>query len=548
MQAAQETSITSGVNEARFLDHLRTMFSTSTTVLAECMQNSRRAGATSVIFDYDLEMSSLTIIDNGHGITDFRALITVAESGWSQETLDSECPFGIGFFSVCFAAETVTVESLGKQIIFSSEDLIAKRQIAIQSSSFIGGTCITLKKCKLDESKIGDALMQYARGFAIPIIWQGEEIPRPHARENLVCSITPVGSIHVPGIHDASRLGQFAEVGVVYCQGLPVNVSDFSRRYYSDVCRVIVHVDHLKYQPRMPDRDSLIDSAQAQKDILSAIRYLWLRHLEKQKAILSAESFVETYWSAAESAGVLEIMNTVPVLPRQVLSYVGETPVQNRDGENFMSQHKVHATKTEVESGDVQLCHEIDFEGDGDEFAKLMFAEKAGFIFVSNGLPREHWAQPFIRNLRDEKIRVAGKVINSAKFYGGFASGTLKLVESLAITITGKTLVLTEPVALGSNSSSNEMTYLVPKGVMYAGYVLRQCSTYTDDNGNDCSTDYELDSDRFNDLIAILSGEEGVDTLSKCLSSAGACNKSNLRDNTYLVRFDDQGRMTIKAA
>ena len=116
-QAALESnSITSGVNESRFLEHLKTLFSTSTTVLAECLQNGRRAGASSVVFDYDVSESSLTITDNGCGIADFRALITVAESGWSQETMDSERPFGIGFFSVSFAAESVLGESKGKQI------------------------------------------------------------------------------------------------------------------------------------------------------------------------------------------------------------------------------------------------------------------------------------------------------------------------------------------------------------------------------------------------------------------------------------------------
>ena len=37
-QAAQVENIVSSVNETRFLEHMRTLFSTSTTVLAELLQ------------------------------------------------------------------------------------------------------------------------------------------------------------------------------------------------------------------------------------------------------------------------------------------------------------------------------------------------------------------------------------------------------------------------------------------------------------------------------------------------------------------------------
>ncbi|MDR2031258.1 MAG: hypothetical protein LBP86_03145 [Azoarcus sp.] len=59
--------ITSAVNERRFLEHLRSFFSTSTTVLAECMQNARRAGATYVSFAYDASAATLTVMDDGAG-------------------------------------------------------------------------------------------------------------------------------------------------------------------------------------------------------------------------------------------------------------------------------------------------------------------------------------------------------------------------------------------------------------------------------------------------------------------------------------------------
>lgn len=106
------------------------------------MQDARRAGAGSVHFEFDAGGNTLSITDDGCGIADFRALITLAGLDWSQEVMDAERPFGIGFFSVCFAADGVLAQSLGKGIHFSAGDLIEKRPIAVKTSDFIGGTRI----------------------------------------------------------------------------------------------------------------------------------------------------------------------------------------------------------------------------------------------------------------------------------------------------------------------------------------------------------------------------------------------------------------------
>ncbi|TXT24964.1 MAG: hypothetical protein FD131_4771 [Rhodocyclaceae bacterium] len=545
-QAAQESSIVCSVNESRFLEHMRTLFSTSTTVLAECLQNGRRAGASQIDFDYDVSTSTLTITDNGCGIADFRTLITVAESGWSEEVIASDKPFGIGFFSVSFAAETIVVESRGKKIEFSSEDLIAKRQIAVQTSSFIGGTRISLIKCKLDAVKVGNALGNYAKGFATPVFWQGEELPRSHAQASLVGAMTPVGFIHIPGIHSDTK-PLFEGQGRAYCQGLPVSVVGFTAQHGSEF-RPIVHVDHQVYSPRMPDRDTLIDSEQASKDFHKVIVGLWRDHLVAKKNEMSAVEFVETFWSVASKAGCLDLMCDVPVLPREVVYHVAETPVQLRDGDSYMYQNKEHVTLEQVQSGEVLLCSDFDVDGEGDEFAKLMFAMEAGLRFVSYGLPKAHWAQAFLRDLSQEEVKVSGRVIAKGDYNGGFASGTVKLIECLSVSMGGVTKQLSEPVALGSDVWGSSMTYLVPKTCSSAGYVLRQASTYTDENDNYCGTDFDLDSDRFDDLVAILAGEPATETVEKCLRSAGARNKTNLRNNAFLVSFDDDGIMTVTEA
>jgi HSP90 family molecular chaperone len=112
------------VDEARFLGHLKSMFSSSTKVLAELMQNARRAKATKVDFEFDPETATLVVTDNGCGIDTFRAILTVAESGWAEDVQAAEHPYGLGFFSVVFGAESILVESKGRAIRFTSDDLI----------------------------------------------------------------------------------------------------------------------------------------------------------------------------------------------------------------------------------------------------------------------------------------------------------------------------------------------------------------------------------------------------------------------------------------
>lgn len=547
-QAAQLENIVSSVNETRFLEHMKTLFSTSTTVLAELLQNGRRAGANRIDFDYDEATSSLTIMDNGCGISDFRTLITVAESGWSEETIASERPFGIGFFSVSFSAKSVVVESRGKKIEFSSEDLIAKRQIAVQPSSFIGGTRIELIRCKLDQAAIQKALGYYARGFATPVFWRNEELPRPHAQANLNGVTTPVGFVHIPGLHGNARDVCHEPHGYVYCQGLPVAVAGFTRLYGPGNQDVqVVHVDHHVYSPRMPDRDSLIDADKAAKDFVEALKALWREHISVKKFEMSSDDFVDEYWDVAKAVGCLEVMSDVPVLPRHVVHYVVDTPVLQHDGDSYMSRIEARVTLDDVQSGSITLCKDFYEAENGDDFAKLTFAKKARLLFVNRGLPADHWANAFLWDFDEEEVKVSGKVVAQGDFSGGWVEGVIKLVDKLSLTMLGQTLLINEAFSVGENWDT--AAFMVPldaaKRGSHTGYVLRQQSTYVNENDAYCETDYELDRDRFDDQVAILAGEPGAETVKKCLMSAGAGRKTNLRNKTFTVRFDDEGSITV---
>ena len=550
MKAAQLEAVTSGVNEARLLEHLRSMFSSSTTVLAETMQNARRAGASCVAFDHDPETNSLIISDNGSGIADFRTLITLAESGWSEETMRSELPYGMGFFSVCFAAESVVVESRGKAIAFTADDLIAKRIIPVLPSSFIGGTRISLQQCSLPSKDIQSALEKFARGFAIPVLWAGEELPRPHAMASLSGVTTDVGFMHVPAIHtkQGDREPFCVTSARVYCQGLPIRAGmrHDGGGYFERENSPIVHIDHLKYQPRMPDRECLLNQDEVAEQISDAIRAVWMEFIDTEKTRLPADVFAERFWKPARKIGYMEVMNDVPYLPQGALTVIESQPIRCGEGEDYTRHRELGVSKDLVVSGEVILAHDFpEWDGEGDEFAKLQYASQCNLIFVS-GLPSGHWAHDYALTLQDEPAVISGKVVAKDYFSGSYASGTVKVIEGLSVSMYGKRVPLEDAISVGS-SDWGDVTFLVPKDMSYPAYVLRQASTYQNDSNNYQETDLDLDMEKFNNLVAILNGESGQDTLKKCLETAGATSKTNLRNTAFRVAFDADGNIMVEA-
>jgi len=243
----------------------------------------------------------------------------LAESGWPEQVMEDELPFGIGFFSVCFAADRVRVRSRSHQITFSSEDLIAKRPVVVEPCLHFNGTCIVLEGCKLNELEIRSKLRYYAKGFAIRIFWQGEELPRPHAKAVLSGTDTPVGFVYAPGIH-TRKIPQGCPNFILYCQGLPVRgfCSFFS--CFRDDNNVIIHVDHKRYRARMPDRSELVDEIKVRGDFRDQLNTLWRETLLQEKAYLDGFDFASSYWQIARRTGCLDLMCDVPVIPASQIS------------------------------------------------------------------------------------------------------------------------------------------------------------------------------------------------------------------------------------
>ena len=102
-------TIRATVNPRLLAKASRLFTGTRTGRIVEILQNCRRAGATQVeITNHD---GVVTVQDNGHGVTDFRALLDLGGSGWEESFEQSEDPAGVGLF--CLAPQELCIRSLG---------------------------------------------------------------------------------------------------------------------------------------------------------------------------------------------------------------------------------------------------------------------------------------------------------------------------------------------------------------------------------------------------------------------------------------------------
>ena len=85
-------------------------------VFNETLQNSRRAGATSVRVTIDASEDTpgaltVTVTDDGAGIADPAVLLSLGENGWSEDLVRCEDAAGMGFLSLARRGCTVASRS-----------------------------------------------------------------------------------------------------------------------------------------------------------------------------------------------------------------------------------------------------------------------------------------------------------------------------------------------------------------------------------------------------------------------------------------------------
>lgn len=171
------------------------------TVLAEVLQNARRASATRIEIEHFGAEGGGTLVvrDNGRGITDMAKLVTFGASGWDERTDVMENAAGMGVFSL--ASRGVTVRSRGHRVTLSRAVFCGEAEAAVlPDPETVDGTELLFP---VDERAVRQTVERVCRYYPIPVTLNGLPVAQ---------SAFLAGAEHVVE-WQGLRLGVFREVG-----------------------------------------------------------------------------------------------------------------------------------------------------------------------------------------------------------------------------------------------------------------------------------------------------------------------------------------------
>ncbi len=151
-------------------------------VLSELLQNARRAGASTVTITTAGSHGDrlIHIVDDGSGIADPTAVVTLGRSGWSEETKKTEDAAGMGIFSL--AGRDVIIRSWsqperqGWMAHIPAGAWESSRPIAISNDPIARGTAITVRIPQGWADGLEDAVRLVARHYPLPVTFDGEPV------------------------------------------------------------------------------------------------------------------------------------------------------------------------------------------------------------------------------------------------------------------------------------------------------------------------------------------------------------------------------------
>lgn len=100
--------------------------------LDEDVQNAQRAKATEVRITTDAYNNTITIENNGTVLENPQALFSVAESSWDDDVMNSENPFGMGFFSNIAVSNLLIIHTGDKIITFDVDNMMKTMNTEVQ--------------------------------------------------------------------------------------------------------------------------------------------------------------------------------------------------------------------------------------------------------------------------------------------------------------------------------------------------------------------------------------------------------------------------------
>lgn len=501
------------INEKNTIKNFSCVMTDRTKVIAELIQNSRRAGATTVEIRAEKVEGAgvnLTFVDNGVGIENFNTLFTLSESGWNAHTASQEGCFGMGFFSSFYSCESVLIESKGLKLDVNSVDALALIDFGspiegdTQDANF---TRITLRNVKLSESEIRSKVTQLARLSSIDIYYNNEKLDshcalRSYKKIGLDIIDTPYGQLVLKE--------KFSSTFSVVLQDLEVYSPGFSRNVLFST----------SLAARMPDRDKLVD----EKDVIESITN-WLKghFADELKSIRIAMAddvaFLNAHMNAVATYAN-EILSEIEYLPPSAF-YTLNYPVQRSDYGTGMFEHTEGIFKHQI---DLLAFEHVADICDAPTASNFQYFAKAYIAQVH--LPANHWFNEICQPVCESDFEIVCDGGTQFQFFCSVIGGNAVAADSISIkhVPSGQSVIASDDFMSSAGYSYNdEFSKMIVDGQVLespANFVILksagcginealmlQADSYTDDNYSWLETELSNDVESFDrQLMAAVGG------------------------------------------
>jgi len=514
------------VNPTKLLASLRYAFTNQYTVVTELLQNARRAGATRVAVDYDSVTQTLTVRDDGVGIGDWQKLFTVGESGWDATTVRDEHAFGVGFMKSLYSARQCSVRSHDRMIAFATAEALQQRPIAVEAAPFTAGTEVRLEGVALAELEPRMAVL--ASAFPLPVLYNGVALPRPLALDGKPFVATPIGPVHLAGAED----GRAVAATVLVLQGFTVYGDGHFDRDGN-----IVHLDARQFAARLPDRDVLIDEAEAVQRVEAQLKALWRVRLTEAKGALSSADFVARYFDAALTWGATDLFADVPLLPGRLFARIAGYPIQEGCGEpRYLQPLPGLLRQEQFASRELQAV--MLPETEAEHFAYWMFARAKGFLVFTRpwAVADNHWIWEHVLEIGDHpaQVEIVGERLRS-RLDGQWITPDVVLCAGYRVLINGDAAHITDQGMAWTGAGGDEALILVPDHES-SGAAVEQCASYRDEDDRWRGECVDADREALAKLILRLRSGDPTEALRSLLAELKLEQYPGLRGRTFSVQ------------
>lgn len=499
------------------------------TVIKELMQDAWRAKASYVAIDYDHRTQTLSVRDDGIGISDWQK--PFASSGSDVACAGQERAFGAGFMKGLCSARRCSVRSGANMVAFDTLAALQQLPIEVRRAAYSAQTSVTLEGVALPQ--IEERMEILASAFPIRVLYNAAVVPRPLALDGMQYQATAIGQVHLVGTEDGNAVASI----LLVLQGFTVYGDPRLDREAN-----VVHLDSRQFQARFPERDVLLGEADVVRQVEAALKAMWRARLQAAKRTLDATIFVARFFAAAATWGASDLFADVPLLPGRLFARIAGYPIQEggRRAEYLQAQGGL-VRREQFASGELRAVMLPATEQ--GSFAYWMFAKAKGLWVLTRawGVAEGHWLWEYVRVLDDwpAEVAIVGER-GRATLEGQGVTADVVLCEAYRVRIDGEVAELTDQALAWSGTSGQEPILVVPAGEQ-RGSAVRQCSSYADADGRWRGEFADQDCAALSRLIGRLRAQDPTEALRSLLGELKLENYPCLHGRTFSLQVGGRG-------